>query len=74
MATEIPLVYCPPTGEQVLEFTEKAAPRMQMILALQTSEARERVRHAIVEGASRFRRSGSIELAMPAVVASGHKR
>jgi hypothetical protein len=36
VVTEIPLFYCPPTAEQVLEFTYRIAVRMQMILALQT--------------------------------------
>jgi ubiquinone/menaquinone biosynthesis C-methylase UbiE len=71
--TELPLVYCPPTAEQVLEFTQKAAPRMQMILALQTPGALERIHQAIVEGATRLEKAGRIEIAMPTVLASAHK-
>jgi hypothetical protein len=46
---------------------------MQMILALQTAGARERIHQAIVEGATRFEKAGRIEIAMPAVLASAHK-
>ena len=71
--TELSLVYRPPTAEQVLEFTQRAAPRMQMILALQSSTARERIRQDIVEGATRLEKSGRIEIAMPAVLARAQK-
>ena len=73
VVTEIPLVYRPPAAEEVPEFTQKVAPRMQMVLALQTAEARARIHQAIVAGAARFAKAGRIEIAMPAVLASAHK-
>jgi SAM-dependent methyltransferase len=71
--TELSLVYRPPTAEHVLVFTQRAAPRMQMILALQTSDARERIHQAILEGATRLEKGGRIEITMPALLASAHK-
>jgi ubiquinone/menaquinone biosynthesis C-methylase UbiE len=71
--TEIPLFYYPPTAEHVLAFTYKVAPRMQMVLALQTADARERIHQAIVEGATSFAKGGGLEIAMPALLASAHK-
>ncbi|HET8647664.1 MAG TPA: methyltransferase type 11, partial [Vicinamibacteria bacterium] len=71
--TEISLCYYPLTADQVLSFTYNSAVRMQMILALQTAEARERIHQAIIEGTSRFEKAGRIEIPMPAVLASAHK-
>jgi ubiquinone/menaquinone biosynthesis C-methylase UbiE len=73
VVTEISLFYAPRTAEQVLHFTYNSAVRMQMILALQTAEARERIHQTIVEGAIHFEKAGKIEIAMPAVLASAHK-
>ena len=70
---EIPLAFRPRTAEQVLDLTYSAV-RLEMILSLQTGEARERIHRAIVEGVARFRVGGEIELPMPAVLASASRR
>jgi len=67
--TEVFLAFRPGAPEQVLDLTYSAV-RLEMILSLQTAEARERIHRAIVEGADRFRGGGKIEIPMPAVLAS----
>lgn len=67
--SELPLVWCVPSAEAVLEFLKKSAVRMGMILDRQTPEVRERVYRAVLEGAERFRRPGGYEVAWPAVLA-----
>ena len=67
--TEVPLAFRPSAPEQVLDLTYSAV-RLEMILSLQTAEARERIHRAIIEGAERFRARGKIEIPMPAVLAS----
>ena len=69
---EVPLAFRPRTAEQVLDLTYSAV-RLEMILSLQTVEARERIHRAIVEGVARFRVGGEIELPMPAVLASASR-
>ncbi|HEY2865365.1 MAG TPA: class I SAM-dependent methyltransferase [Casimicrobiaceae bacterium] len=69
---EIPLSFRPRTVTQVLDLTYSAV-RMEMILNLQTAQAREQIHRAIVEGAKRFRIRSEIEVPMPAVLASGEK-
>lgn len=71
--SDIPLFYHPDSAEQLLDFTYKSAVRTPLVLELQTPEARERIHAAIVEGAKRFERQGRIEIAMPAVLASGKR-
>lgn len=70
--TEIPLAFRPREPEQVLALTYSAV-RMEMILSLQAAEARQRIHRAIVEGAERFRTGATIEIPMPAVLASAAK-
>lgn len=67
--TEVPLAFRPSAPEQVLDLTYSAV-RLEMILSLQTAEARERIHRSIVEGAERFRARGKMEIPMPAVLAS----
>ena len=69
---EIPLAFRPERVEQVLDLTYSAV-RLEMIISLQTPEARERIHRAILEGAARFRVGGDIEVPMPAVLASASK-
>ena len=69
---EVPLAFRPRSAEQVLDLTHSAV-RLEMILSLQTVEARERIHRAIVEGAARFRVGGEIEVPMPAVLASASR-
>jgi SAM-dependent methyltransferase len=69
---EIPLVFCPTLGTDVLALTTCAV-RLEMMIELQDGRARERIRRAIVEGAERFRTGAVLEIAMPAVLASGVK-
>ena len=66
---EVPLTFRPTAAEQVLDLTYSAV-RLEMILSLQTTGARERIHRAIVEGAEHFRGGGGIEIPMPAVLAS----
>src|SRR5262249_10130844 len=47
---------------RLLAFTQRAAPRMQMILDLQPSDARERIHQAILEGAARLEKAGGSKL------------
>jgi SAM-dependent methyltransferase len=70
--TEVPLAFRPSALGQVLDLTYSAV-RLEMILSLQTAEARERIHRAIAEGAERFRARGKIEIPMPAVLASAEK-
>lgn len=72
VVAEIPLAFRPREAEQVLALTYSAV-RMEMILKLQTPEARERIHRAIVEGAENFRVGDQIEIPMPAVLASAEK-
>ena len=69
---EIPLAFCPSAGSDVLALT-RCAVRLEMMIELQSVQARERIRQAIVEGAEKFRTGALIEIPMPAVVASGVK-
>jgi ubiquinone/menaquinone biosynthesis C-methylase UbiE len=70
--SEIELAFHPARAEQVLELTYTAV-RLKMILGLQTERARQQIHRAIVEGAERFRTDGGIVMAMPALLAVGHK-
>ena len=69
---EIPLAFCPSAGSGVLALT-RCAVRLEMMIELQSAQARERICQAIVEGAEKFRTGALLEIAMPAVVASGVK-
>lgn len=69
---EIPLAFCPSAGSGVLALT-RCAVRLQMMIELQSVQARERICQAIVEGAERFRTGAQLEIPMPAVIASGVK-
>jgi SAM-dependent methyltransferase len=69
---EIPLAFRPSAPEQVLDLTYSAV-RLEMILSLQTREARERIHRAIIEGTERFGTGGKIEIPMPAVLASAER-
>jgi len=70
---EIPLAFCPPAATDVLGLT-RCAVRLEMMIALQSGQARERIRQAIVEGAEKFRTGPLLDIPMPAVVASAVKR
>jgi SAM-dependent methyltransferase len=70
---EIPLAFRPPAATDVLALT-RCAVRLEMMIELQDARARERIRHAIVEGAEKFSTGALLEIAMPAVIASGVKR
>jgi SAM-dependent methyltransferase len=55
---EIPLMFCPTLGTDVLALTTCAV-RLEMMIELQDGRARERIRRAIVEGAEKFRTGGT---------------
>jgi SAM-dependent methyltransferase len=69
---EIPLAFRPRAATEVLALT-KCAVRMEMMIELQSHQARERIRQTIVEGAEKFRSGAYFEIPMPAVLASGVK-
>ena len=69
---EIPLVFCPTVATDVLALTACAV-RLQMVIKLQSGQARESICRAIVEGAEKFRTGALLEIPMPAVLASGVK-
>jgi len=67
---EVPLVFRTDDARRVMDLATSAV-RMEMMIALQAPEARDRIVRSIVEGAERHRGPGGIVLAMPALVASG---
>jgi SAM-dependent methyltransferase len=69
---EIPLFFRPRAPSDVLALT-KCAVRMEMMIELQSVEARERIRQSIVEGAEKFRSGAVFEIPMPAIIARGVK-
>ena len=69
---EIPLAFRPRAASDVLALT-KCAVRIEMMIELQSVQARERICQAIVEGAEEFRTGALYEIPMPAVLASGAK-
>lgn len=69
---EIGLCFRTRVPEQLVALTN-SAPRLELMLSLQTPEARERIHRAIAEGAERFRVGETIEIPIPAVLASGVK-
>jgi SAM-dependent methyltransferase len=69
---EIPLAFRPAAATDVLALT-RCAVRLEIMIELQTSPARERIRQAIVEGAEKFRTGAQLTIPMPAVLASGVK-
>lgn len=69
---EIALVFRPRAPSEVLALT-MCAVRLQMMIELQSAEARERIRQAIVEGTERYRSGAGLEIPMPALIASGAK-
>jgi hypothetical protein len=69
---EIPLSFCPRAASDVLALT-KCAIRLEMMIELQTAQARERIRQSIAEGAETFRTGARLEIPMPAVIASAVK-
>ena len=69
---KVPLAYRPNAPEQVLKLTYSAV-RLEMILSFQTAEAKERIHREILAGVDGFRSGGTIEIPMPAVLASATK-
>lgn len=69
---EIPLTFQPREATEVLDLTYSAV-RLEMLIALQTPAARERIHEAIVTGAEQFRVGNQINIPMPAVLASAEK-
>ena len=72
LVTEVPLAFRAGTTHEVLALVSSAV-RMDMMIKLQTPEARSNIERAITDEARAFSRGGSIELPMPALVASARK-
>jgi SAM-dependent methyltransferase len=69
---EIPLAFHPSAASDVLALT-RCAVRLDLMIELQEGRARARIRQAIVEGAEKFRAGATLEIPMPAILASGVK-
>lgn len=71
--TEIPFFVRSPDPARFLDLIYKRFPRTLAVLHAQTPEAREKIKQALLEGASRFEKDGAIEIPRPAVMASARK-
>ena len=67
----VPLVWCLPSGDALCDAFLQGAVRTAALLRAQTPEAIAKIRHAIVEGAEKYRKDDRIELPMAAVLTSG---
>ncbi|MEK1890708.1 MAG: class I SAM-dependent methyltransferase [Phyllobacterium sp.] len=70
---EIPLVWRYNSPEAIVDMIYKSAVRLVMLLEHQTPEARQRIHAAVVEGASKWQRGSSYQIAVPAVLVSAQK-
>jgi SAM-dependent methyltransferase len=71
--TDIPVIWHPTEVDMVLAFIEKCAVRGRMLIELQTPEVRERIYHALRDGARQFEQNGQLEIPWPAVLAVARK-
>jgi SAM-dependent methyltransferase len=69
---ELPLAFALDTPRTVLELAA-TSPRVSLLLAQQSEEARRRIEEAIVAGALAFRRGARIHLPIPALLTVGRK-
>lgn len=69
---EVPLAFRARLATDVLALTACAV-RMQMMIDMQTAQARERIREALVLGAEEYRTGALVVIPMPALIASGTK-
>jgi len=67
----VPLVWRLPSGGALCDAFLQGAVRTAALLRAQTPEAMAKIRHAIVEGAEKYRKGDRIELPMAAVLTSG---
>ena len=68
---KVPLVWRFPNGEALFEAFLHGAVRTAALLRGQTTDALDKIRRAIRDGAEKYRRGGGIELPMAAVLSSG---
>jgi len=59
--------------EQILEVFQRATVRMRALLQAQSAEQTGRIRAALREEISAYRRGDGYELPMPALLATGYK-
>jgi ubiquinone/menaquinone biosynthesis C-methylase UbiE len=66
VTTKIPLTWYGKTPQDLLDLIYRSVVRTPMVLERQTTEARERIHEAILEGAERYRVGERIAIAIPA--------
>lgn len=69
----LPLVWKTDSPQSVVDAIYKSAVRTPMIIERQQSEIRERIHNHIIENVEKNRKNDSIELAFPAILATGDK-
>jgi SAM-dependent methyltransferase len=71
--TVLPLTWRTPRAEDALELIYKSAVRMPMLLAAQSSEAREAIHRLILEEGEKLRIGSDIEFKFPAAMVTARK-
>ena len=69
----LPLRWKGKSGRDCLDLIYSGSVRVAMLLERQPHSALEKIHHAVIAGAEKFRSGGVIELAWPATLASGTK-
>lgn len=66
--SELPLTWNADTSQEALDMIYKSVVRAPMILQAQEESAREKIEQAIIDGVERYRESGQIKMAFPALM------
>lgn len=72
-ATEIPIMGSWSKPDHVLETIYKGMGRTKALMEAQSDEARQKIESAVLEGAKRFDKDGTIQIPMPAMLTCGRK-